>query len=196
VRERERRAPRAAEHEPAFDPQVLPEAFDVVDQMARGVAGEVGGDVGGGVNAPSAAALVEQHDPIGGRIEVAPEPGRAPGAGAAVEDDRRLPVRRPARLPVHELSVAHVEHPAVERLDLRIALAHDRYGFGLATIRNRMTATITSRIAPTTWPRAASRRNSGASGPSASSTRICRRRVGVYTPNPSTARIPHSTSAD
>jgi hypothetical protein len=68
--------------------------------------------------------LVEEHDAVGGRVEVPPQSRPAPRTRAAVHDDGRLTVRVAADFPVHELAVAGVEHAVLVRFDLWIA----RYG--------------------------------------------------------------------
>ena len=69
--------------------------------------------------AAPAVALVEENDPVRGRIEQPPHARRASAAGPAVENHRRLAARIAAGLPVDVVPVADVEHAAVVRLDLR-----------------------------------------------------------------------------
>ena len=95
VGQAEGRAPRCAEEKPALDAQVLPQALDVGDQVVGRVRGQIDLGVAGVGRAPAAAALVEEDDPVGGGVEVAPPAGRAARAGAAVEDDGRLAVGIP-----------------------------------------------------------------------------------------------------
>src|SRR3712207_8298114 len=58
---------------------------------------------------PYTTLFRSQDDPVGGRVEQAAPPRRAPGAGAAVERDGGLAGRRPAGLPVDLVPVAHGE---------------------------------------------------------------------------------------
>ncbi len=62
-------------------------------------------------------ALVEQDDAVGVGIEQAPLARRAARTGSTVEVERRLTSGIAAALPVHLVPVAHLEHPAVVRLD-------------------------------------------------------------------------------
>ncbi len=71
----------------------------------RAVTGRVAGVRG----AATAATLVEQDDPVGGR------------AGTAVHHLGRLAVGVAAHRPVDGLSVTDVKHPLRVRLDLRVA---------------------------------------------------------------------------
>ncbi len=73
---------------------MLSERFDVGDEVIGGVHREVRavGDVGRG---PPAAALVEQHDPVGRGIEEAAVRGIGAAARTAVQEDDRLAVGFP-----------------------------------------------------------------------------------------------------
>ena len=118
VGERERRAPGAAEHQPALDAEVLAQLLDVGDQVPGRVVLEARVRP-----AAAAAALVEQDDAIARGIE---EPARArvaAGAGAAVQEDRRLAVGIAAFLPVDLVAVADDQMPLAARLDGRIESA-------------------------------------------------------------------------
>ena len=68
-------APRAAEHQPAFDVESLPQKLDVLDQIVGCVSREVGGRVARVRTAPSAVALIEQHDPVFAWVEESAEVG-------------------------------------------------------------------------------------------------------------------------
>ena len=120
VREAELGAPRPAEDEPPLDAELRPQQLDVGDLVRGRLGFEADRRVARVRRAPPAAALVEEHDPVGGRVEVAPPAGGAAGAGAAVQHDRRLPGRAPADLPVEAVAVAGPEHAALVRLDLRV----------------------------------------------------------------------------
>jgi len=96
VSQRERRAPRSAEHQPAIDAEMATQSLDVAHDMLRGVlvhAGDRRGTAG--------AALIEQHDPVRRGIEEAPMRRIAAGTGAAVQEHRRSTGRIAAQL-VHE----------------------------------------------------------------------------------------------
>jgi hypothetical protein len=120
VRERERRAPRAAVEQPPLDAEVLAQALHVGDEVVGRVDRHVGRRVARVRRAATAAALVEEDRPVAGGVERATLVLRAAGSRPAVHDERRLAVRVAARLPVHEVAVAHVEHPVVVGLDRRM----------------------------------------------------------------------------
>jgi hypothetical protein len=86
IRECERRAPRAAEHEPALDAEHRAQPLDVGDEMR----GRVVGDVGERHRA-AGAALIEQHDPPERRIEIAPVMRQATATRAAVQEHDGTP---------------------------------------------------------------------------------------------------------
>ena len=94
VRERERRAPAVAEHEPPLDTEVLAELLDVTDEVRRRVRCEIGGRLARVRGAATRSALVEQDDPVPARVEEPPVGRCATAARSAVQHDRRL-----ARLP-------------------------------------------------------------------------------------------------
>ena len=81
VRERERRAPRAAEHQPAVDVEVRAQTLEVGDEGLRRVAFELGDG-----RRAAGAALVDEHDAPERRIEVAAVMRQAAAAGAAVQE--------------------------------------------------------------------------------------------------------------
>jgi hypothetical protein len=58
IGKRERAAPRAAEDQPALDPEVLAQRLDVVDQVRCRVAREVGRGFAGVRRASSTVALI------------------------------------------------------------------------------------------------------------------------------------------
>ena len=118
IGERQRRAPRAAEDEPALDGEHLPQPLDIGDEMPGGVGVErcVRG------RAP-AAALVEQEYPVASRVEKAAVIGDAAAARPAVQEHGRLAVRIAAQLPGEPVAVADIEVAAVIGLDRRIGPA-------------------------------------------------------------------------
>jgi hypothetical protein len=120
VRERERASPGAAEHEPPLDPELPAQELGVGDQMPRGVGVEVRAGFARVRRAPTAVALVEEHEAVGVGIEERPKPGRGARARAAVEDDRRLAERIAAGLPVQAVAVADLEEALVVRLDFGV----------------------------------------------------------------------------
>src|SRR5205823_2043589 len=115
--EEQRGAPGAAGQQPAFDAEVLAQPFHVGEQMRRSVAAQVRVGIAGVWRAAPAAALIEQDYAVSVWIEVLTMAGRAPRSGAAVHDKGGLAVRITADLPVHEVVIAHVEHPPLVRLD-------------------------------------------------------------------------------
>jgi len=105
---------------------VLAQGFDVGNEVLRGVHRQVGA-VGHVRGAQSAAALVEQHDPIGGGVEHPAVLRRRGTAGAAVQKDHGLAVGTAADLVVQLLAIPDVEVPGGVRLDGRVEGAHDRH---------------------------------------------------------------------
>ena len=87
IRERQRAAPRAAQHQPSIDVEMLAQPLDIRDEVGGGVAREVGIRGARRRRAAPAIALIEQHDAIGGRIEQPAMPWRASRAGTAVQHD-------------------------------------------------------------------------------------------------------------
>ena len=124
VRERERRAPAVAEHEPPLDTEVLAELLDVTDEVRRRVRCEIGGRLARVRGAATRSALVEQDDPVPARVEEPPVGRCTTAARSAVQDDRRLARCRTAGLPVDDVAVAHIEHPALGGLDRRVEVGH------------------------------------------------------------------------
>ena len=112
IDQRQRRAPRAAEHDPAADPQGGADRLHVRDQIPGGV----GGDAGMGPR-PAAAALVEQHHPIGRRVEVPPHRRAAAAPRPAMDHDHRDPVRVAALFHIDPVPAADVQHALIEGVD-------------------------------------------------------------------------------
>ncbi len=123
VGERERAAPRAAEHQPAFDAEMRAQRLDVGDEMRRGVVAQFAQ----GRGAPG-AALVENHDAVMRGIEEAPVSRRGAGAGTAVEKQHRRPARITRLLPVHAVHAVEIEHAGVVGFDFRIKPGADCRG--------------------------------------------------------------------
>jgi len=124
VRERERAPPRASGHEPSLDAEVLAQPFDVRDQVRRGVVRQVDDRFARVRRAPAAVPLVEQDDPVRIRVEQPRLPQRAARARTAVQHDRGPAEWVPARLPVQEVALAHIEHAVLVRLDLGVRAAN------------------------------------------------------------------------
>ena len=99
--------------------------FDVAQQLVRRVHRQIGavGHMRGG---STAAALVEQNDAVGGRIEELPYRRLRAAAGTAVQEHHRLAVRISADFPVHALAVTDVEETGHKRLDRRIEIPTNR----------------------------------------------------------------------
>jgi hypothetical protein len=74
------------------------------------------------------ASLVEQDDPVGAGIEEATYSGRTPRARTAVEDDSGFAIRMAARLPVHQVLIADIEHTVVVWFDFWVKLGHSFSG--------------------------------------------------------------------
>ena len=116
----ERDAPRAPDHDPSVDAEVQAQPFHVSHEMNSGVGRQVSAGVAGQGPATAAASLIEDDRPVAGGIEVPPAAGRGRGARAAVQPDRRETVGRADDLPVHGMTVAHLEVAGVVWLDGRI----------------------------------------------------------------------------
>ena len=124
IGESENRSPGAAEDQPPVDTEVPPQSLQVGEEVLGRVGAEIGVRVARVGTAPTAAALIEENDPVGGGIEVAPQTGRAAGARSAVEDDGGLAGRVTAGLPIHLVAVPDVEHAVLVRFDLRVERGH------------------------------------------------------------------------
>ena len=107
-------------------PRCAAQQLDVADQMLGRVGGQVGRGAVGQRPGPPAAALVEQHRPVRGRVEAAPDAQGGAGARPAVQPDRRRAGRVAHGLPVERVPVADVEEARLVRLDRRVALSHRR----------------------------------------------------------------------
>ncbi|KAF1071166.1 MAG: hypothetical protein GAK39_01442 [Variovorax sp.] len=83
IGQRQRRAPRTADHQPALDAQVPPQRLDVGDQQLGAVVARFAAR-----RAASRAALVEGNHAIARRIEAARERGRTARARPAMQHER------------------------------------------------------------------------------------------------------------
>src|SRR5262245_37148879 len=115
VRECERRAPRAAEDEPALDAEMLAQPLHVGDQVPGRVVDEA--RVRATATAP---ALIEQHDAVGGRIEEAARPVVAAGARPAMHEHCGLAARVAAFLVVNLVHIGYAQITGRVRLDGRV----------------------------------------------------------------------------
>jgi hypothetical protein len=118
VGERQRRAPGAAEHEPALDSDVLAQLFHVVDQVPRRVVDEAR-------VRPAAAttALVEHDDAITAWVEESAGAYIGTCTRPAMEEDRGLALRVAAFFPVDLVFRRDAQPAAAIRLDLGIQRA-------------------------------------------------------------------------
>src|SRR5262249_54099354 len=98
----ERRAPGAAEHDPAVDAEMAAQPLEVGDQVRRGVVGDLAEWLGA-----AGAALVEDDDVIVGGIEEAAMHGAGAGARPAMEEYHRRALRVAALLVVDLVRSAH-----------------------------------------------------------------------------------------
>ena len=124
VGERQRAAPRSAPHQPPVDVEVRAQQLHVRDEVLRGVGPEIDVRLARVRRAPTAVALIEQHDAIGGRIEQPAVPRRAAGSGATVDHDGRLASRVAACLPIDAIAVSDVQHPVRVWLGLLVQARH------------------------------------------------------------------------
>ena len=116
VREPQRRPPRATEHEPALEAELLAQPLDVADQVRGRVDRQVDAVVGRIRRAVAAAALIEEHDAIRTRVEEPPPARRAARSRSPVQHDRGLRRAVAVHLPVDQLAIADVELPRRGRL--------------------------------------------------------------------------------
>ena len=101
-----------------------PQPLDVRHETIGRVDRQVGIGLADQRAAAPAAALVEQHGPVHGRVEVASRAGRAAAARAAVQPDSRQALRGADRLPVQGLAVTNLELAEVVRLDGFVQIIH------------------------------------------------------------------------
>ena len=118
IGQRQRRPPRAAEHLPAVDLQVLAHALDVGNEMP----GRVVGQFGMRRRAP-ASALVEQDDAVTRRIEEAPRLRVAACPRSAMQEHHRLAFRVAALFVVDPMQVGNLEETRIVGLDVGIERA-------------------------------------------------------------------------
>ena len=127
IGERQRRAPRAAPHEPTIDTDVVAQPFDVGDEVGSGVRRQVRGRLRSMRRAAATLALIELHDEVTLGIEQSPGVGRHAAAGTTVQDQRRLARRVARRLPVDLMAVTDIEHAGRDGLrDGERGGGHDR----------------------------------------------------------------------
>ena len=120
IRKGERRTPRTAEDQPAVDREVFAEPLNISSQMVSRVGRKIHRIVARMRNTSTASPLVQQDDPVHGRIEKSAHTRRASRARAAVEDQCRLPQGVATNLPIDQVAVADVEHVVVEWLARRV----------------------------------------------------------------------------
>ncbi|MPL60841.1 hypothetical protein SDC9_06403 [bioreactor metagenome] len=115
VKQRQRRAPAAAEDDPAAQPEREADLLHVGDQIPAGV------PCHRGMRArQTAAALVEKNHPIMRRIKEPPHRRAASAPRPAMAHHHRAPLRMARLLDIDPMAIAHVEHALVEGLDRRV----------------------------------------------------------------------------
>ena len=176
IRERERAAPRAAEHEPARDSRDAGAALHVRDEMP----GRVGFERRVRP-APARAALIEHDDAVAGGIEEAPSVDVAAAAGAAVHEQRGLARRVSGLLVVDLVARVDLHEARLERLDRRVQLAFPIF----AHLRSLAPASATALIlTQRRMPRARNLRMKTVSSPSAQPLPLCSVRRRPRAPGP------------
>ncbi len=113
IRERQRRAPRTAEEQPALDAEMPAQPLEVGHEMRRGV----GHDLAAWRRAPR-AALVEEHDAPERRVEIAAMMRQAAAAGTAVQEHERHAVRVAAGFPIQRVQRVDCDPARRVRVDL------------------------------------------------------------------------------
>src|SRR5262249_29677713 len=115
VGERERRAPRATEHLPALDAEVLAQLLDIVDEMPCRVLIDASMRRGA-----AAATLVEQHDAVAVRVVIATHDGGGTAARSAMQQQGGVAARVAAFLVVELVQCGNLEPARAVGSDLRI----------------------------------------------------------------------------
>lgn len=121
VRQRQGRPPAAAEHLPALHLQVLAQFLDVGHQVPGGVVHQVG--MRGGT---PGTALVEQDDPVLGRVVELAHFFTAAATGATVQHHHRLAVGVAALFEIQRVAIVDLQRADVVRGDGGIQRTHDR----------------------------------------------------------------------
>ena len=113
VGQRQRRAPGAAEQQPAVDAEMPAQPLDVLDQVVGGVVGQAAERA-----RPPGAALVEDHHAPEVGVEEAPVHRARAGARAAMQEQHRPAARIADLLPVHDMAGRERQVAGLERADL------------------------------------------------------------------------------
>src|SRR5271165_822581 len=114
----QRAAPGSAEYQPALDPKMLAQSFDVRDQMPGRVLDQARARA-----AAAAAALVEHDDAVMTRVEKLPRALVGAGAGSAVQEHGRLARRVAAFFIVNLMDVRDAQVAVPKGLERRIQFA-------------------------------------------------------------------------
>src|SRR5688572_29882309 len=120
VGDRERAAPRPAEHEPALDPEMMPQTLEVVDEQRCGVVAQFSERA-----RAAGTALVVDDDAIVRRIKKTAVSGCRPGPRTPMQENDRHALRIAAFLPVHLVNVVEAQKTGAVRLDFGVELAAD-----------------------------------------------------------------------
>jgi hypothetical protein len=123
IGERQGRAPRTAEHQPALNPKLASQRFHVGDQVRGGVVGKFAVRRGA-----AAAALVEQDDPVTRRVKKSSLVGRGAGSGAAVHEQHRNTLGVAGGFPVDAVDAWRFQHAAGVGGDGRVKRRNFRHG--------------------------------------------------------------------
>src|SRR5580698_945834 len=115
IRQRQRRAPRAAEYLPALDAQVLADTLDVRHQVPGGVAVQL--RMWRGL---AAATLVEQHDAVNRRVEEASAFRTGTAARTTMQEYHRLTLWITALLVIDRMQRRHRQEADIVSLDFRV----------------------------------------------------------------------------
>jgi hypothetical protein len=110
ISQRQRRPPRAADHQPTGDAELTPDAFDIGDQMVGGVRLQAIGRL-----TPPGPALIEQDRAEARGVEQFALPRAAAAARAAMQEQRRDAVGAPDFLDIDFMTVADVEPADMKR---------------------------------------------------------------------------------
>ena len=117
----ERTAPRSAEYLPFIDTALLAKEFDVRNKMPGRVVDQRTTRCGF-----TAAALIEEDDPLCRRVKKSSHFGTARSTRSAVQENDRLATRVAALLVVNLMYIRHGQHAGFVRLYVRIEFAFVR----------------------------------------------------------------------
>ena len=70
----------------------------------------------------AAAALIEQHNAVDGRVEIPPHRRRTAASRPAMQHQHRHPLGIATLLDIDTVAVAHINDPLIERINRRVKI--------------------------------------------------------------------------